>query len=68
MWRGQRVLFVDEMRIGLWGQVRRVWSLRGIRVVQKVQIVFAWRYLVLGVDTQRGNLCWAQLALDTGCL
>jgi hypothetical protein len=50
VWRGQRVLFVDEMRIGLWGQVRHVWSLRGIRVVQKVQIVFAWRYLVLGLD------------------
>jgi hypothetical protein len=56
--KGQRILFVDEMRIGLWGQVRRVWGIRSIRVVQKVQIVFAWRYLVLGVNTQTGDLRW----------
>jgi hypothetical protein len=56
--KGQRILFVDEMRIGLWGQVRRVWGIRGIRVVQKVQIVFAWSYLVLGVNTQSGELRW----------
>jgi hypothetical protein len=56
--KGQRILFVDEMRIGLWGQVRRVWGIRGIKVVQKVQIVFAWRYLVLGVNTQTGRLRW----------
>jgi hypothetical protein len=48
--KGERMFWVDEMRIGLWGQVRRVWGLRGVPVIQKLQIVFAWRYLVLGVN------------------
>ena len=56
--KGMQVYHVDEMRIGLWGQVRRVWALRGIPVVQPVQIVFAWKYLLLGVNTQTGNLIW----------
>jgi len=56
--RGELVLYVDEMRVGLWGQVRRVWGLRGIPVIQKIQIVFDWRYLVLGVNPQTGRLIW----------
>lgn len=52
-------LHVDEMRLGLWGQVRRRWGLRGVKLVQKVQIVFAWRYLVLGVNVVTGALKWA---------
>jgi len=56
--RGDLLLYVDEMRVGLWGQVRRVWGLRGIPVIQKIQIVFDWRYLVLGVNPDRGTLIW----------
>jgi hypothetical protein len=54
--QGDWLLYVDEMRVGLWGQVRRVWGIRGIPVVQKIQIVFDWRYLVLGVNPQTGKL------------
>ena len=46
------------MRVGLWGQARRVWGVRGIPVIQKIQIVFDWRYLVLGVNPDRGTLIW----------
>jgi hypothetical protein len=48
----------DEMRFGLWGQVRRRWGLRGVKIIQPKQIVFAWRYLVLAVDVFRGVLLW----------
>ena len=37
-----RVWFCDEMRFGLWGQVRKRWGLRGVKIIQKVQIEFAW--------------------------
>lgn len=47
------------MRFGLWGQTRRRWGLRGVKIIQKVQIVFAWRYLVLGVNSVTGALRWA---------
>jgi transposase len=52
------VWFCDEMRFGLWGQVRKRWGLRGIKIVQKVQIEFAWEYLVLAVDVTRCELRW----------
>ena len=57
--RGDGLLYVDEMRVGLWGQLRRVWGLRGIPIIQKIQIVFDWRFLVLGVNPERGTLRWA---------
>lgn len=50
--------FSDEMRFGLWGQVRRRWGLRGVKIVQAKQIVFAWRYLVLAVDVIHLDLKW----------
>jgi len=50
--------FSDEMRFGLWGQVRRRWGLRGVKIVQPKQIVFAWRYLVLAVDVIHLDLKW----------
>lgn len=46
------------MRFGLWGQVRRRWGLRGVKIIQALQIVFAWRYLVLAVDVIRCDLKW----------
>ena len=48
----------DEMRFGLWGQVRRRWGLRGVKIVQPKQIVFAWGYLVLAVDVVHLDLKW----------
>lgn len=56
---GDSCLHIDEMRFGLWGQTRRRWGLRGVKIIQKVQIVFAWRYLVLGVNCLTGALRWA---------
>ncbi len=48
----------DELRFGLWGQVRRRWGKRGVKIIQPIQIVFAWRYLVLAVDVIRCELLW----------
>lgn len=59
MRQGAEVLHVDEMRFGLWGHTRRRWGLKGVKIIQKVQIVFAWRYLVLGVNSVTGTLRWA---------
>jgi len=56
--RDDRVWFCDEMRFGLWGQVRKRWGLRGVKIIQKVQIEFAWEYLVLAVDVGQGQLRW----------
>jgi transposase len=58
---GDRVLHADERRLGLHGQVRRVWGRRGIKVVQRRQIVYRWRYLLLGVEAQTGALWWRWL-------
>jgi hypothetical protein len=44
------------MRVGLHGMVRRVWGRRGIKVRQRVQIAYRWRYLFLAVDSQAGQL------------
>jgi hypothetical protein len=46
------------MRLGLHGQVRRVWAPRGVKVRQRKQIAYRWTYLVLAVDGQRGELRW----------
>ena len=46
------------MRFGLWGQVRRRWGLKGKKIIQRMQIVFHWSYLVLTVDVLRGELHW----------
>jgi len=57
--------FADEMRVGLHGVTRRVWGRRGVKVYQRLQIVYRWRYLVLAVDGRSGRLwrvpacgCW----------
>jgi transposase len=56
--RNQHTLHCDEMRFGLWGQVRRRWGRKGVKIIQKVQIEFAWQYLVLAVDVVRNQLTW----------
>lgn len=50
--------FADEMRVGLRGTTRRVWGRRGVKVYQRLQIVYRWRYLVLAVDGRGGKLWW----------
>ena len=54
----KKVVWADEMRIGLRGQVRKVWAPRGVKVEQKVQIDYKWTYLALGVDVMGGRLEW----------
>ena len=61
-----RVGFTDEMRVGLHGMVRRVWGRRGIKVRQRVQIAYRWRYLFLAVDSQVGHLYWTWQDTLTG--
>lgn len=58
MTTSHRVWFSDEMRFGLWGQTRKRWGLRGIPIIQPIQIEFAWQYLVLAVDVMRCKLYW----------
>jgi hypothetical protein len=55
---GQRVVFVDEMRVGLIGQVRRRWTARGVRLCQRVERSYAWRYLQVAVDPLSGEVWW----------
>lgn len=59
--------FADEMRLGLRGLVRRVWGRRGVKVRQRVQLVYEWCYLFLVVDGRAGRVywCWnASMAAD----
>ena len=46
------------MRLGLQGRVRRVWATRGVKVVQKLQFVFQWTYLLLGFNPSTCRLTW----------
>lgn len=46
------------MRLGLRGMVRRVWGRRGVKVRQRLQLVYEWRYLFLVVDGRKGALHW----------
>jgi hypothetical protein len=46
------------MRLGLHGRVRRVWAPVGVKVRQRVQLRYEWRYLSLAVDARDGQLWW----------
>jgi hypothetical protein len=48
----------DEMRVGLLGQVRRVWAPRGVKVVQVVEYKREWAYLNLAVNGLTGQVQW----------
>ena len=58
-----QVGWADEMRVGLRGQVRRVWGRRGVPVRQPVQLTYEWRYLFVVVDGRAGRLWWGWLPL-----
>ncbi len=46
------------MRMGLLGQVRRVWAPRAVKVIQKVEFERKWLYLNLAVNGRSGTLRW----------
>jgi transposase len=48
----------DEMRVGLIGQVQRVWAPRGVKVRQAVEYKREWAYLNLAVSGLTGQLHW----------
>lgn len=50
--------WADEMRVGLIGQVRRVWAPRGVKVEQLLEYQREWAYLNLGVNGLIGKLVW----------
>jgi hypothetical protein len=56
--RGSRIGFGDELRLGLRGTTRRVWGRRGIKVRQRLQLKYEWRYLFAAVDGQAGRIWW----------
>lgn len=58
--------FADELRVGLRGMVRRVWGRRGVKVHQRLQISYEWRYLFLAVNAQVGTLHWCWIPSMAG--
>jgi transposase len=58
---GTTVRLLDELRLGLHGRTRRVLAPRGVKLVQRVQIEYCWRYLLLAVDPLQGTIRWAWL-------
>ena len=62
---GQRVVFVDEMRVGLIGQVRRRWTVRGVRLCPRVERSSKWRYLQVAVDPLSGEV-WQRWSARLG--
>lgn len=38
--------------------VRRVWAPRGVKISQRLELRYEWRYLVLAVDGLSGSLWW----------
>jgi hypothetical protein len=59
--RDADVLYADELRLGLRGQVRRVLAPRGVSVTQRLQLKYEWAYLLLAVDPRAGTLHWRWL-------
>jgi transposase len=47
------------MRLGLIGQVRRVWAPRGVKVEQELEFSYKWAYLNLAVNPVTGELHWS---------
>ncbi len=56
--RTSRIGFADELRLGLRGTTRRVWGRRGLKVRQRLQLTYEWRYLFAAVDGQAGRIWW----------
>lgn len=52
------IVWQDEMRVGLIGQVRRVWAPKGEKIRQAVEVIYEWVYLNLAVNGVEGILYW----------
>jgi transposase len=52
------IVWQDEMRVGLIGQVRRVWAPKGEKIRQAVEVIYEWVYLNLAVNGVKGMLYW----------
>jgi hypothetical protein len=46
------------MRLGLRGQTRKVLAPKGVKVVQPLQLLYEWSYLVLAVSPLSGEIKW----------
>ncbi len=55
---GREAWHSDEMRLGLRGQTRKVLAPKGVKVVQPVQLLYEWSYLVLAVSPLTGEIKW----------
>ena len=55
---GRRVVFVDALRVGWMGQVRRRWTVRGVRLCPRVERSSKWRDLQVAVDPLSGEVWW----------
>ena len=62
MTRGAVLVFGDEMRLGLIAVVRKRWTPRGHKLVVRLQRVYKWTYLALGVDVANAELHWSWIA------
>ena len=56
---GQGIVWGDEMKLGLLGQVRKVWAPRGVAVTQAVQFARQYTYVAVAIDPRTGQLWWA---------
>ena len=55
---GQQVVFVDERRVGLVGQMRRRWTAHGVRLCSPMERSYKWRCLQVAVDPLSGQVWW----------
>jgi DDE superfamily endonuclease len=51
--------FADEMRLGLHGHRRRVWFGCGVKLRQRLEMQFVWKWLCLAVDSVSGKIVWS---------
>ena len=56
---GQGIVWGDEMRLGLWNAVRKVWAPRGTAVSRAVHIGRRYTYVAVAFDPMTGQLWWA---------
>ena len=49
----------DARRLGLRGQVRKVWAPRGVAVCQAVPSGWQYTYVTVAIDPMTGRLWWA---------
>lgn len=56
-----KVWFMDEARFGLHTEMRRIWTLKGLRPVVTRQIRYEWDYLYGALDVVSGQAHFAHL-------